>query len=109
MFHKKVHPEGSNTEEQFNKSHKCQIKKNSIDSGYNTGALAFQDKYNKSPRRSMLKKEITNLNKTQEMLNSSGLNKKREHWIKTDADCKYIPTTFIIKLVNIQVPSIKSV
>ncbi|XP_057489445.1 protein LAZY 1-like [Actinidia eriantha] len=86
MFHKKVHPERSNAEVQFNKSHICQKKKNSIDAGYNTGALAFQDKYNRSPLRSMLKKEITNLNKTQEMLNSSGLNQKREHWIRTDAD-----------------------
>ncbi|KAL6974815.1 hypothetical protein U1Q18_048305 [Sarracenia purpurea var. burkii] len=87
MFHKKVHPERSNAEEEFNKSHKCGIETNFTDGGYNMGRLAFQDKYNmKSPLGAMLKKEITNLTVTHEMLNSSGFNQKREQWIKTDAD-----------------------
>ncbi|CAL5371600.1 unnamed protein product [Camellia sinensis] len=87
MFHKKVHPERSTTGEEFTKSHKCEIMKNSTDAGYNKGGPALQNKDNNgSPLRAMLKKEITNSNLTYKRLSSNGLTQKREHWIKTDAD-----------------------
>ncbi|KAL7190196.1 hypothetical protein ACSBR2_022472 [Camellia fascicularis] len=87
MFHKKVHPERSTTGEEFTKSHKCEIMKNSTDAGYNKGGPALQNKDNNgSPLRAMLKKEITNSNLTHKRLSSNGLTQKREHWIKTDAD-----------------------
>ncbi|GMP29705.1 hypothetical protein CsSME_00004693 [Camellia sinensis var. sinensis] len=35
----------------------------------------------------MSKKEVTNWDLSHKSLSSSGLTQKKEHWIKTDADC----------------------
>ncbi|THG07632.1 hypothetical protein TEA_024204 [Camellia sinensis var. sinensis] len=88
MLHKKVHPERSAAEKEYTKSHKYDVSKNSIDGGYNKGGLTLQKKINtRSPLRGMSKKEVTNWDLSHKSLSSSGLTQKKEHWIKTDADC----------------------
>lgn len=106
MFHKKIHPERANAEEELKKSRNCESNKNSIAGGCNKGGLPSHDNYkSRSPLKAIFKKETTSLNVTHTGLSSSGMNEKREHWIKTDADCEYIPTTFTTYLVNIPVSS----
>ncbi|KAI8541290.1 hypothetical protein RHMOL_Rhmol08G0050300 [Rhododendron molle] len=87
MFHKKIHPERANAEEELKKSRNCESNKNSIAGGCNKGGLPSQDNYKSRSRlRAIFKKETTSLNVTHTGLSSSGMNEKREHWIKTDAD-----------------------
>jgi len=101
MFYKKVHPERS-TAEEFTKSHNCEIEKCSINGGCNKGNLTLQGQHN----RALFNKEITNINPTNKRLNRSGLTQKREHWIKTDADCKY-KSTSISCFINISIKIIQ--
>lgn len=91
MFIQKGYPKRSNAEEkELKKSLNSEININTMDSGNNKGGLPSQEKYNsRSPLKAIFKKETSKLNVNYKGINSSGMNEKREQWIKTDADCKY--------------------
>ncbi|XAR52025.1 hypothetical protein NMG60_11006860 [Bertholletia excelsa] len=89
MFHKKIHPERPTGKEELNRSHKLETKKATITHGYSKQGVTLQDRHNNRPSfRTVLKKEITNLHPIHKQISSGGLTQKKEHWIKTDANCK---------------------
>ena len=95
MFHRKVHPENSTATQKSNKSYKTENKKKIINNGDNNyGDQVFPDEEIISyPKRALLKESIrrykSQSNPPQFTLGSGDSNGNREHWIKTDADCKY--------------------
>ncbi|KAL3526275.1 hypothetical protein ACH5RR_010931 [Cinchona calisaya] len=85
IFHRKVHPEGLLAEKQFIKAKKENIKQVSCKSSTPYG----EDKGKKrSPKMATLQKEISQSVPSSERINSSSIPVNREHWIRTDADCK---------------------
>lgn len=94
MFHRKVHPENSTAAQKSGKAQKNENKKKiGYDSSCNSGEQVLQDEGIMSrPQRALLKQNIrrykSQSNPPQFMLSSIDSNGNREHWIKTDADCK---------------------
>lgn len=98
MFHRKVHPESSEAATQNpNKAHKNETKNNDVGNTSGDQFLSDEDII-LIPQRATSKRNIrrykSQSNPTQFTLSSCDSNENREHWIKTDADCKYY--TFII-------------
>lgn len=93
MFHRKIHPENSIAEREFNKSRRCKTIGNSSD-GYRNGDLTHTTNNNRRfPWGSKSKEGILCYENNSELpkngLNVSNSIRNGEHWIKTDADCKY--------------------
>lgn len=93
MFHRKVHPESSTTLDKSGKNLKQESKKKMVNAGnQNRGDLVYSDEDCGVPRRS--KDIMRNLfrgqmNPHQLELVSGDSSGNKEHWIRTDADCKY--------------------
>lgn len=85
MFHGKVHPERSTAAKEF--TYEIQ---NAL---YDDGCDNRDEDGTEFPHGYMLREPnqcfMSNLNLPHDML-SSGSSGSGEHWIKTDADCKYI-------------------
>lgn len=96
MFHRKVHPENSTALQKSGKAQKNENKKKiGYDDSCNNGDQVLQDEdIMLCPQRALLKQNIrrykSQSNPPQFMLSSIDSNGNREHWIKTDADCKNI-------------------
>lgn len=96
MFHRKIYPENS-TEKECIKLHRKKIKgSTSCAGGYAAadGGPEHSDKSKKRFPQGSKSKEgaqyyMTNMKWPQFGLSSSTSSGNREHWIKTDADCKY--------------------
>ncbi|KAJ0051503.1 hypothetical protein Pint_03027 [Pistacia integerrima] len=93
MFHRKIHPENSIAEKGFIKSHTKKINRNPRDGSSVNGGLMHSDKNDKSFPQGSKSKEgtqyyMTNIKWPQYGLKGSASSGNREHWIKTDADCK---------------------
>lgn len=92
MLHRKIHPENNVADKEFVKSYK-EKKIISYDGGYGGGSIEQLEKNDKSFQGSKPKewteycKNNRNLQQNEYSCSISGGNK--EHWIKTDADCKY--------------------
>ena len=103
MFHRKVHPENSIATQKSNKTQKTENKKKLTHNGdYHNGDQVPPDEEIVSYPKMALSKESIRRYKSQSnppqfTLSSSDSNGNREHWIKTDADCKY---RFILHLQN---------
>lgn len=91
MFHRKIHPENFIAEKEL------KSRTNKISSipyhGVHTDRGLKND--NRSSPSGCESKEQTEYQKTNKMLSQYGLtgstsSANREHWIKTDADCKYL-------------------
>lgn len=101
VFHRKIHPESSIAEREFVNSHKYKVKK-APSGSYNNGDQMHlgedNDAFTLEPMSKMRRSHHykTNLNPPQDGLHDSNLSAK-EHWIMTDADCKY---QFFFYLVN---------
>ena len=92
VFHKKIHPESSIAAREFVNSHKYKVKK-APSGGYNNGdQMNLGEDNDGLTLEPMSKMGIqcckTNLNAPRDGLHDSNLSAK-EHWIMTDADCKY--------------------
>ena len=101
VFHKKIHPESSIAAREFVNSHKYKVKK-APSGGYNNGdQMNLGEDNDGLTLEPMSKMGIqcckTNLNAPRDGLHDSNLSAK-EHWIMTDADCKY--QFFFFGLVN---------
>lgn len=93
MFHRKIHPESSIAAREFVESHKYKAKNAPGDGGCNNGDMMHLGEDNRGfTLRSMSNMGIqyckTNLNPPEDGRYRRNMNAK-EHWIKTDADCKY--------------------
>lgn len=94
MFHRKVHPENSTGGQKSGKAQKNEKqKKIPHDGSGNNGDQVQQDEdIILCPQRALLKQNIrrykSQSNPPQFTLSSIDSNGNREHWIKTDADCK---------------------
>lgn len=91
MFHRKIHPEKSIAEKEF-KSRTNKIKSSPYEGVHTDGGL---DNDNKSSPPGCESKDQIEYHKIEKMLSQYGLrgstsSGNREHWIKTDADCKYL-------------------
>lgn len=98
MFHRKVHPENSTVPQQKSSKHqKAENRKKIIYKGdHNHGdqdQVPPDEEIMSYPKRSLSKESIRRYKNQstplQFTLSSSDSNGNREHWIKTDADCKY--------------------
>ncbi|XP_034708345.1 protein LAZY 1 isoform X1 [Vitis riparia] len=83
MFHGKIHPERNTAAA---KEFKYEIK-NAL---YDDGCDNRDEESIKFPHGYISRDANQCLNLPQDMLSNSGSSGSREHWIKTDADCKYI-------------------
>lgn len=83
MFHGKIHPERNTAAA---KEFKYEIK-NAL---YDDGCDNRDEDSIKFPHGYISRDANQCLNLPQDMLSNSGSSGSREHWIKTDADCKYI-------------------
>ncbi|GMY26576.1 protein LAZY 1-like isoform X1 [Fagus crenata] len=94
MFHRKVHPENSTATQKSNKPQKTENKKKIIYNGdYNNGDQVLPDEEimsypKRAPSKESIRRYKSQSNPPQFTLCSSDSNGNREHWIKTDADCK---------------------
>ncbi|KAH9743422.1 protein LAZY 1 [Citrus sinensis] len=89
MFHRKIHPEKSIAEKEL-KSRTNKIKSSPYEGVHTDGGL---DNDNKSSPPGCESKDQIEYHKIEKMLSQYGLrgstsSGNREHWIKTDADCK---------------------
>ncbi|XP_044466543.1 protein LAZY 1-like [Mangifera indica] len=103
MFRRKVHPENSIVEKVFTKSHAEKINRNPQDGTFANGAVMHSDKNDKSFPLVPKSKEGTqyymnNRKCPQYGLKGTTSSGNREHWIKTDADCKYQLYAFFFSL-----------
>lgn len=94
MFKRRIHPEGSIAAKEFIKSEKYNDMSNSSDSGgRNRNLMLMGGENRRFPQRSKLKDGTKNRKKYMDLpqyrMNDSDLRRNEEHWIKTDADCKY--------------------
>lgn len=94
MFHRKVHPETAI--DKSGKTQKHENKKKMMNDGSHNikGDLFYAEEDNMGqPRRSLPKDIMKNykrqMNPLQFALGSGDSFGNREHWIKTDAECKY--------------------
>lgn len=92
VFHRKIHPESTIAEREFVNSHKYKVKK-APSGSYNNGDQMHwgedNDAFTLEPMSKMGSHRYkTNLNPPQDGLHDGNLSAK-EHWIMTDADCKY--------------------
>ena len=94
MFHRKVHPESSMAARISGKPHRNDIK-NKINYSNDDRVLPNED-IRVFPQRTLSKESIqrfkSHSNSPQVTLSGIDSNGNREHWIKTDADCKYTRT-----------------
>lgn len=74
MFHRKVHPENSAAEPK----NECKKKTINVDGGHNKFEALIAKESNKSQSNPVL----------QFSLGIEDSSENREHWIKTDSDCK---------------------
>lgn len=94
MFKRRIHPEGSIAAKEFIKSEKYNDMSNSSDSGgRNRNLMLMGGENRRFPQGSKLKEGTKHCKKYMDLpqyrLNDSDLRRNEEHWIKTDADCKY--------------------
>lgn len=109
IFQKKIHPESSIAGREFVDSHKYKVK-NAPNGSYNNGDQMHLDEDNDGfTLGSMSNMRIpcckTNLNPPQDGLH--GNLSAKEHWIKTDADCKYQFICFTISKYRGKIPPLK--
>ncbi|KAK1566664.1 hypothetical protein Q3G72_002585 [Acer saccharum] len=93
MFHRKIHPEKTVAEKEFAKSHKSKTN-TPYDDGYVGRGLMLLDKDNRGFPQGSKSKEWAQYCKNNKKLLQDGIScntssGNKEHWIKTDADCKY--------------------
>lgn len=102
MFHRKIHPENSIAEKEL-KTRNNKFSSNPYGGGHVEGGL---DKDNRSCLPGSKSKDQiqykTSIKLPQYGLRGSASSGNREHWIKTDADCKYktISNIFFLHLEN---------
>lgn len=94
MFHRKVHPENSMNAKDFIKSHKGKINNVPDDCCHE-----YDDGDPRNPEKSRFHSDTksrkwsqhckTNWKPIQDGVSCSSSTGKNEHWIKTDAECKY--------------------
>ena len=94
MFHRTIHPESSIAAREFVKSEKYKKKKIfSADSGCDENMMLMGGDNRRFPEGPMVKEGAENckkyMNSPQYRLSGSTYGKRGEHWIKTDAECKY--------------------
>lgn len=86
-FHRKVHPEDLLAEKRFTVAEKDDDKERA------SSECSDRNKDNRekkgSPKIPYLKKEINPSELFSRRVKSNATEAKGEHWIKTDADCKY--------------------
>lgn len=94
MFQRKVHPENSSAARNSKRDQKIENKRKIIhNDSWNNGDQIFHEEDIMLRPQKALPKHTTGHNKNQFdppqfMLNRVDSNGNREHWIKTDADCK---------------------
>ncbi|KAK9272430.1 hypothetical protein L1049_002803 [Liquidambar formosana] len=94
IFHRKIHPESSTAAKEFKKSNKYEINNNPYNGGYHNGDSSLPNEDNRRFSQESMSKEGVKCHNTysnlpQNGLSSSGSSENREHWITTDAECKY--------------------
>lgn len=112
MFHRKVHPEYSTVAQKYDKHQKNEKKKmmNEGENNKSVDAVHPEEDINimlhptravASAKESMRQYKIRQPNPVQLTVGSedSCENDNREHWIKTDADCKY-PYSCALQIVR---------
>lgn len=85
VFHRKVYPEGLLAEKQFSVAEKDNDK--SISGENRAGNEAIREK-KRSLEMADLNKEMTPSELFPRRVKSDATEENREHWIKTDAECK---------------------
>lgn len=84
-MNKKIHPERSIAEKKMSKS----PYNKDITKHQDTGVTVLEKHNNKFPEMIILKEKVTTMNIKNDSLHTSHSTRFGEHWIKTDADCKY--------------------
>lgn len=94
MFHRRIHPESSTAAREFVDAEKYKDKNNSRTHGGCSENMMLVGRDNRRfPQGAMIKEGTEHckkyMNLPQYRLSGSNFRRKGEHWIKTDADCKY--------------------
>ncbi|CAB4305841.1 unnamed protein product [Prunus armeniaca] len=94
MFHRRIHPESSTAAREFVDAEKYKDKNNSSAHGDCRENMMLMGRDNRRfPQGAMIKEGTEHckkyMNLPQYRLSGSNFRRKGEHWIKTDADCKY--------------------